>query len=72
MDVLLLFDLNNITFNSISYYMIYKSVVVYSLYIIAPIVCVGFVLGPCIVMQYFVSFLGLQLSRERERESCLL
>ena len=38
------------------------SVVVDSLFIVAPIVCVGFVLGPCFFMLYFVSFLGLQLS----------
>ena len=31
------------------------------LFIVAPIVCVGSVLGPCFFMLYFVSFLGLQL-----------
>ena len=33
------------------------SVVINLLFIIAPIVCVGFVLSPCSVRQYFVSFL---------------
>ena len=34
----------------------------YSLFVVAPIVCVGFVLGPCFVLQYFVSLLVLQSS----------
>ena len=36
------------------------SAVVYSLFIVISIVCVGFVFGPYFVMHYFVSFLGLQ------------
>ena len=47
------------------------SVFVYLLFIIAPTVCGGFVLGPCFVVRYFVSFLVLQSSRW-ERESWLL
>ena len=44
------------------------SVVVDSLFIVAPIVCVFFVFGPCFVVQYLVSFLVLQSSRwGRER-----
>ena len=44
-------------------------VVVDSLFIVAPIVCVFFcVFGPCFVVQYLVSFLVLQSSRwGRER-----
>ena len=47
-----------------------------------PLLCVGFVGGPCFVVQYLVSFLVLQSSqwereteREREmreRESCMV
>ena len=35
----------------------------YSLFVVAPIVCGGFVLGPCFAMQCFVSFLVLQSCR---------
>ena len=38
------------------------SVVVYSLFVAAPIVCGGAVLGLCFVLQDFVSFLVLQSS----------
>ena len=45
--------------------------VVYSLFIVAPIVCRLFVMVPCFVVQYFVSFLVLQSARWG-RESRLL
>ena len=50
-----------------------KAVVLLLLFIVAlaPIVCGGFVLGSCFVVQYFVSFLVLQLSH-CGRESWLL
>ena len=38
------------------------SVVDDSLFIVAPIVCGGYVFGPCFVMQCLVSFLDLQSS----------
>ena len=44
------------------------STVVYSLFAVATIVCVGKVLSPYFVSQYFVSLLVLQSSRWR-RES---
>ena len=45
------------------------SVVVDSLFVVAPIVCVGFVLGPCFVMWFIVSFLVLPSSCcQRKRE----
>ena len=47
------------------------SVVVYSLFIVAPIICGAIVFGPSFVMQYFVSSLVLQTSR-CGRESWLL
>ena len=37
-------------------------VVVDSLFVVAAIVCLGLVFGPCFVMQYLVSFLMLQSS----------
>ena len=47
------------------------SVVVDSLFIVAPIVCEGILFGPCFVMQYLVSFLVLLIILLR-RESWLL
>ena len=45
--------------------------VVYSLFVVAPIVCEGFVLCPCFALQYFVSFLVLQSYAGEERAVCL-
>ena len=43
------------------------------LFIVALIVCGGFVFGPCFDVQYLVSFLVLQSSRwGRERVGCFL
>ena len=36
--------------------------VVLLLFVVAPIDCGGLVIAPCFVLQYFVSFLVLQLS----------
>ena len=47
------------------------SVVVNSLFVVAPIVCGEFVFGPCVLMQHLVSFLVLHLSLQG-RESRLL
>ena len=47
------------------------SVVVDSLFNVAPIVCWGFVFCPSFVMHYLLSFLVLQ-SSSRERESWFL
>ena len=33
-----------------------------SFFNVSPVVCVGFVIGPCFVMQYLMSFLVLQSS----------
>ena len=38
------------------------SAVIYSVLLVASMVCWGLVLGPCFVLQYFVSFLVLQSS----------
>ena len=43
-----------------------------SLFIVAPIVCGGFVFGPCFVMQYLVFFLVLQSSLVRKRAAVAL
>ena len=40
--------------------------VVYSLFVVAPIVCWGLMLGACFVLQYF----GLFLHWGRERAGC--
>ena len=48
--------------------MICGSVVVYSLFIVAPIVDVGFVLGPCFVMLYLT--LGGKDLREKIWKKC--
>ena len=44
-----------------------RSAVVYSLFVVSPIVCGGLALGLCSVYQYFMFFLVLQSSR-RGRE----
>ena len=43
----------------------FGSVVVYSLFIVVPIVCGGFVFGPCFVIQYLVSFCSHLAEEER-------
>ena len=47
-------------------------IVIDSLFIVAPIVCGGFVFGPCFVGQCLVSFkfLVLQSSAEAKRTGC--
>ena len=49
----------------------HSKTMVLSLFIVAPIVCGSFMLGPCFVMQCLVSFLVLQSSCQ-EREGWLL
>ena len=46
------------------------SVVVVSLFIVAPIVCGCSVFGPCFVMYYFTSFLVCNHLDEEERSGC--
>ena len=50
----------------------YGSVVVYSLFIVAQIVCGIIVLGHCFGIQYFVSVLVLQSSRWGKESGLLL
>ena len=40
------------------------------MFVVAPVVCGAFVLFPCFVMQYFVSFLVLQSTGGEERAGC--
>ena len=40
------------------------------LFIVAPIVCGGYVLGPCFVIQYFVSFLFCNHLDGEEKAGC--
>ena len=47
-------------------------VFVYSLFIVALIVCGGFVLGPCFVMLHFIPFLNFQLSLGKRELVALL
>ena len=49
----------------------FRHVVVDSLFIVAPIVCEGFVFGVCIGIQNLVSFLALQSSCRRREYNCL-
>ena len=53
---------------SLKFWPLPHSAVVYSLFVVTPVACGGLLLGPCFVLEYFVSFLVLQSSHMGRRE----